>query len=137
MAKVGLLFPHKEMVQIADKIAEEQNIDIVYKKVIQTTDALQEARQAAEAGADIIVARGYQAMLIKRGTKIPIVEMRLHAQEIGLLLKKAKIIIRKEKPKVGLVVFQNMLGDMSHMEVLVPQMTCRDGVVVYCQSDFM
>ncbi len=105
--------------------------------MIQTTDALQEARQAAEAGADIIVARGYQAMLIKRGTKIPIVEMRLHAQEIGILLKKAKIIIRKEKPKAGLVVFQNMPGDMSHMEVLVPQMTCRDGVVVYCQSDFM
>ncbi len=32
MAKVGLLFPHKEMVQIADKIAEEQNIDLYIKK---------------------------------------------------------------------------------------------------------
>ncbi|MDO4337523.1 MAG: sigma 54-interacting transcriptional regulator [Eubacteriales bacterium] len=87
-------------------------------KEIQTVDAVNEARSAVEQGVHIIVARGYQAKLIKEYTNIPLVEIRFHAQEIGLLINKAKAIIKKESPKIGLVVFENMLCDMSHMEEL-------------------
>ena len=118
MAKLGVLFPHEEMTQMAGKIIEERNLKVVYIKTIQTVSAVQEAREAIEAGADILVCRGYQAMLIKRNTKIPVVEVRFHAQEIGLLLKKAKVMTKKECPRVGLVVFQNMLSDMTYMEEL-------------------
>lgn len=118
MAKLGLLFPHEEMTQMAGKIIEEKNLRVVYIKTVQTVNAVQEAREAIEAGADILVCRGYQAMLIKRNTKIPVVEVRLHAQEIGLLLKKAKVMTKKECPRVGLIVFSNMLSDMSYMEEL-------------------
>ena len=118
MVKIALLVPNEEMLKIAQSVIEEQHIDVEYMKVIQTVDAVNEARLAVEAGAHIVVARGYQAKLIKEYTNIPLVEMRLHTQEIGLLLKKAKAITKKEMPKIGLIVVENMLCDMSHMEEL-------------------
>ncbi|MCD7717607.1 MAG: PrpR N-terminal domain-containing protein [Lachnospiraceae bacterium] len=146
MAKFGLLFPYREIAEMAEIVIQETNADIVCKKVIHTVESVNEARLAVEAGADIIIARGYQAMLIKKYTNIPVVELRLHAQEIGLLLKKAKQMLRTgnametherisdacdadnegnskgserdDRPVIGLVVFKNMLGDMSCMEEL-------------------
>lgn len=97
---------------------EEHGYNITYKKVIRTEDSVNEARLAIEAGARIIIARGRQAKLIKEYTNIPLVEMRFHVQEIGLLIKRVKEILKKESPVIGLIVFENMLCDMSHMEEL-------------------
>lgn len=118
MVKIAVLVRYSGMTKIAERIAKEQDIDIACIKTIETVDTVNEARMAVESGAHIIVARGYQAKLIKRYTNIPLVEIRLHAQEIGLLLKKAKVIAKKERPRVGLIAFKNMLCDMSHMEEL-------------------
>lgn len=118
MEKIALLVPNKKMLEIAQHVVKRQNINVTYMKEIQTVDAVSEARLAVEAGAYIIVARGYQAKLMKKYTNIPLVEIRLHAQEVGLLIKQAKAIVKKEVPKIGIVVFENMLCDMSHMEEL-------------------
>lgn len=118
MVKIALLVPNEEMLEIAQKVKEEQHLAVDYMKVIQSVDAVNEARLAVEAGSHIIVARGYQAKLIKEYTNVPLVEIRLHAQEIGLLLVKAKAMIKKENPHIGLILFDNMLCDMSHMEEL-------------------
>ncbi len=118
MVKIAVLVRYSKMTKIAARIAKEQDIDIACIKTIETVDTVNEARMAVEEGAHIIVARGYQAKLIKRYTNIPLVEIRLHAQEIGLLLKKAKVIAKKDRPRVGLIAFKNMLCDMSHMEEL-------------------
>lgn len=116
--KIGILVRHEDMLEKAKRIAQEQKIDVAYMKVIETVDTVNEARAAVEAGAQILVARGYQAMLIKEYTNIPLVEIRLHAQEIGLLLKKAKGIARKERPRIALIAFENMLCDLSWMSEL-------------------
>lgn len=118
MEKIALLVPNKEMLEIAQHAIKKQQIDVEYIKEIQTVDAVNEARMAVEAGARIIIARGYQAKLMKEYTNIPLVEIRLHAQEIGLLIKQAKAVVKKKVPKIGLIVFDNMLCDMSHMEEL-------------------
>ncbi|MCC8103990.1 MAG: PrpR N-terminal domain-containing protein [Clostridiales bacterium] len=118
MAKYGLLLPYEEIAEMAETVIQETKADIAYKKVIATVESVNEARRAIEAGADILIARGHQAMLIKKHTNIPLVELRLHAQEIGLLLKQSKNILKKECPTIGLVTFENMLGDMSCMEEL-------------------
>lgn len=118
MVKIALLLPHKDMLGIAEKVVQEQGIDVDYIKVIETVDAVNEARLAVENGARIIVARGYQAEIIKEYTHVPLVEIRLHAQEIGLLLKKAKSIVKKEHPHVGIVIFKNMVCNLTHMEEL-------------------
>lgn len=118
MIKIGMLLPYADMMPIAKRVIEETEIQVGYLKVVNTVDAVNEARNALEAGAHIMIARGYQATLIQQYTKLPVVAMRLHAQEIGLLIQRVKNMVRKEHPKIGLVVFENMLADMAHMEEL-------------------
>ncbi len=118
MAKIGLIFPYQDIMDIAQRILPDTDLDVAYQKVVETTEAVEAARDAVEAGADIIVARGYQAMLIMQYTNVPVVALRLHAQEIGMLLKKSREIVKKDRPRIGLVVFKNMLCDMSRMEEL-------------------
>ena len=114
MTKVALLVPYESILQAAEKVIDERHYKIDYKKVIRTEDSVNEARMAIKAGARIIIARGLQAKLIKEYTNIPLVEMRFHSQEIGLLLKRAKAILAKENPVIGLIVFSNMLCNMTH-----------------------
>ena len=118
MLKIGMLLPEAGMVETAKRIIKEDNMDNVYLKAIHTVDTVNEARMAIEAGVHILVARGYQAKLIKQYTNIPLVEMRFHAQEIGLLIQKAKSIVKKEHISIGLIAFENMLCDLSYMEKL-------------------
>ncbi len=66
----------------------------------------------------IIITRGMQASLLKQYTSIPIVEITMTAQEMALLVVKAKRIIGKEIPRIGLVGFRNMFSDMSHFNEL-------------------
>ena len=106
------------MEEKARKIVAESKTDVVYLKAIATVDAVNEARLAVEAGAHIIIARGYQAQLIKQYTHIPLVEMRLQPQEIGLLIQQAKILVKKEHPVIAILAFENMLADLSYMEEL-------------------
>lgn len=118
MTKIAILLPYEDMAETARKVINENHYQIEYMKVIESENAVNEARAAAEQGADIIIARGYQAQLIKEYTNIPVVEMRFHAQEIGLLLQRAKKLSHKECPAIGLIAFENMLCDLSHMEEL-------------------
>ena len=118
MSKIGMLLPEKGMEEKARKIVAESKTDVVYLKAIATVDAVNEARVAVEAGAHIIIARGYQAQLIKQYTHIPLVEMRLQPQEIGLLIQQAKILVKKEHPVIAILAFENMLADLSYMEEL-------------------
>lgn len=118
MVKIGMFLPEERMVEPARKIIEENHLDVVYLEAVHTVDAVNKARIAVEAGAHILVARGYQAKLIKEYTNIPVVEIRFHAQEIGLLIQKAKTILKKEHPHIALIAFENMLCDMSYMEQL-------------------
>lgn len=118
MTRIAVLLPYREMAETAQRVIDENHYQIDYVKVIESEDAVNEARIAAEQGADIIIARGYQAQLIKSYTNIPVVEMRFHAQEIGLLIQRAKRLSHKERPVIGLAAFENMLCDLSHMEEL-------------------
>lgn len=118
MLKIGMLLPEVHMVEMAQRIIKEDNLEDVYLKAIHTVDAVNEARMAIEAGVHILVARGYQAKVIKQYTNIPLVEMRFHAQEIGLLIQKAKNMIKKNHICIALIAFENMLCDLSYMETL-------------------
>lgn len=68
MVKIGMLLPEERMVEPARKIIEENHLDVVYLEAVHTVDAVNKARIAVEAGAHILVARGYQAKLIKEYT---------------------------------------------------------------------
>lgn len=119
MAKIGILVPSESMRIEAAELLKKLPLDVVYLRAIDTADTINEARRAVEAGAQLIIARGYQAKLLKEHTHIPLVEIRFTTQEVGLLLQKAREIVRKPHPHIAIIAFENMLPDMTHMASLM------------------
>ena len=118
MGKIALLVPREEMIHQAHNILQEKKFHIQEMRVIETDSAVIEARRSIADGANIIIARGLQASLIKQYTDIPVVEIVLTAQEMALLIMKGKQIIRKSKPVIAVVGFDNMFCDMSFFDEL-------------------
>jgi len=118
MGKIALLVSREEMLYQAHNILQEKNYEISEMRVIKTEDTVLEARQSIAAGASIIIARGLQASLIKQYTDIPVVEIVITAQEMALLVNKAKQILKKANPVLGVVGFQNMFCDMSYFDAI-------------------
>lgn len=114
MSGICLFVPKEEMLQQAHHILEHEDYIIDDIKFINTSDAVSEARSALASGINIIIARGYQASLIKQYTKIPLVEIVLTGQEMGILITKAKKLVKKENPVIAIVGFRNMFQDMSY-----------------------
>ncbi len=114
MSEITLFVPREEMLHQAHDILHVENYSIKDMKVIASADAVSEARSALAKGTSIIIARGYQASLIQYYTNIPVVEIKITGQEMGLLITKAKKIIKKSRPVIGVVGFNNMFCDMTH-----------------------
>ncbi len=104
------------MLEQARKVIREENMDISILKVIKTSDAVYEARNAVADGAGIIVARGVQASHIRDYTDIPVAEIESSAQELGLLIKKARQILKKEHPVIAVIGYRNTYSDMSYFD---------------------
>ncbi|GLB28950.1 sigma-54-dependent Fis family transcriptional regulator [Lacrimispora amygdalina] len=118
MGKIALLVSREEMIYQAHNILQEKNHEIGEMRVIKTEDAVSEARQSIANGASIIIARGLQASLMKQYTDIPVVEIVITAQEMALLVSRAKQILKKDNPVLGVVGFKNMFCDMSYFDII-------------------
>ena len=118
MGKIVLLVPREEMLYLAHNILQEKKYAIAQMRVIQTENTVVEARNSIAAGADIIIARGLQASLIKQYTDVPVVVIVATAQEMALLVVKARQIVKKARPIIAVVGFQNMFCDMSYFETI-------------------
>lgn len=118
MGKIALLVSREEMLYQAHNILQEKKYAIGEMRVIRTEDAVSEARQSIAKGASIIIARGLQASLIKQYTDIPVVEIVITAQEMALLVMKAKQILKKSNPVIAVVGFRNMFCDMSYFDTI-------------------
>lgn len=116
MGKITLLVSREEMLYQAHNILQEKQYKIEEMRVIRTEDAVMEARKSIAGGTSILIARGLQASLIKQYTDIPVVEIVLTAQEMALLIIRAKQILKKEVPVIGVVGFRNMFCDMSYFD---------------------
>lgn len=114
MTEITLFVPREEMLHQAHNILQTEDYSIKETKLINTVEAVSEARSAMARGTNIIIARGYQASLIKQYTNIPVIEIILTGQEMGLLITKAKNIVDRERPVIGVVGFNNMFCDMTY-----------------------
>ena len=120
MAKFALLLPRSEMVEPAGRIARELGMDVVLNKSVPTDQILEQVEECRALGADILVARGRQASILKEHTDLPVVEIRLTGLEIALLLHRAKNLVpRVKRPRVGVVTIPNMIGEIQGFEDVV------------------
>ena len=118
MGKIVLLVSREEMIYQAHNILQEKQYEIQEMRLVKTEDTVMEARQMIAAGATILIARGLQASLIKQYTDIPVVEIVITAQEMGLLVTRARQILKKQRPFIAVVGLKNMFSDMSYFETL-------------------
>lgn len=118
MAKIMMLLPKKYMLDQAKRVITENGFNVDTVRIIETVNAIEEARKCINEGANIIVARGVQAQMIKAHTNIPVVEITMTAQEIGLLILESKKIIKKEVPCIAIVSLKNMMGDYTYLNKL-------------------
>lgn len=116
MANIALLVPRQEMLDLAKQMEAETGTALYHMEVITTQNAAERAREAVANGVDIIIARGHQAFLIKQSVTIPVVEIVMTAQEMGLLVLQAKKLLRLPHPIIGIIGYINMFCDMSYFE---------------------
>ena len=119
MSKIAILLPKEYMLGQARNVIREDELDIDILKVIKTSDSVYEARQAVEQGAEVVLARGVQAAFIRQYTNIPVAELTLTGQEIGLMFASAKKKVPDKKcPQIALIGFKNMFSDTTYADEL-------------------
>lgn len=107
------------MLEQARNVIREDELDIDILKVIKTSNSVYEARQAVEQGAEVVLARGVQAAFIRQYTNIPVAELTLTGQEIGLMIASAKKKVPDKKcPQIALIGFKNMFSDTTYADEL-------------------
>ena len=119
MSKIAILLPKEYMLEQARNVIREDELDIDILKVIKTSDSVYEARQAVEQGAEVVLARGVQSAFIRQYTNIPVAELTLTGQEIGLMIASAKKKVPDKKcPQIALIGFKNMFSDTTYADEL-------------------
>ena len=119
MSKIAILLPKEYMLEQARNVIREDELDIDILKVIKTSDSVYEARQAVGQGAEVVLARGVQAAFIRQYTNIPVAELTLTGQEIGLMIASAKKKVPDKKcPQIALIGFKNMFSDTTYADEL-------------------
>ncbi|ETP72580.1 response regulator (CheY-like receiver, AAA-type ATPase, and DNA-binding domain-containing protein) [Lachnospiraceae bacterium JC7] len=113
MANIALLVPNDELFRLSHDALQEMKKRLFMMKVIETESAVTEARQAINQGADIIIARGLQATVIKQYTDVSVVEIIMTQQGLIDMLGRARRILGKEHPNIAIVMSKNMACDMT------------------------
>lgn len=116
MAKISLFASTEEMLEQAKAFMDRKGIHNVELLLSNNATVVDDAVNAAARGVEIIIARGNFSSLIRRYTKMPVVDIVLTVQEMGLLIKKAKAILEKESPVIGVVGVRNLFCDMRYFE---------------------
>lgn len=118
MSGIALFVPSDEMYEQAKGILREKDNHVTIVKRIRVEEAVTEAQKAISEGVNIIMARGRQAAEIRRHTNVAVAEIVMTAQELGLLVIRAKSIVEKERPKIGIFGWGDMLCDTTYFNQL-------------------
>lgn len=110
MAKVAMLLPNHELMEPAAYAAALYHLDLVLIGIVSKENVRELSRNALQSGADIIIARGSHASLIRNYVQIPVIEIKITSLEIGLLLDQAKKLAQKEWPTIALTGPENMFA---------------------------
>lgn len=113
MANIALLVPDESMLRQAHDALQEMKASLHIMRVIRTVEAVSEARRAANEGAEIIIARGIQATLIRQYTDLPVVEIVMTERSAEELVRRAKRISGRDRPVIAFVMLRNMACSMA------------------------
>lgn len=119
MAKVAVLVPYQEICELARPIANQYtNMTVMSLEYIQTSKVEARVRELEEQGCELIIARGVHARIIKRSVRVPLIEIRVTAQELGMVVQEIKRELGGGRPQIGLLGFDNMFCDTKPFNAL-------------------
>ena len=119
MAKTAILMPYPELLELAGSLVPEYpRLEPMCIEYVSTSRVRARARALEEKGCELIIARGLQASLIKNAVKVPLVELRVTAQELAELVLEVKAELNVSRPRIALIGFENMLCDTSRFDRL-------------------
>lgn len=119
MAKVAVLLPQQRMCEMTSSMVDQFHpVDIMCLEYIQTEQVADRAKELEAQGCELIVARGVSAAIIKRTVKLPLVEIRVTAQELGMVMLDIKRELGLDRPRVGLLGSRNMFCDTISFDAL-------------------
>ncbi len=119
MAKTAVFLPGsipKETV--GNEIRKYAHIEPIFIEQISNSDVKAVAEQLIHENCDLFIARGLQAQMLSEMTRIPVVPLRITAQELGILIKEVCEQLDKPAPSIALIGFSNMYCDVEHFEEL-------------------
>ncbi len=119
MAKVAVLVPYPEMLDLARPLVGlYPHITPFTVEYVRSDEVEARAQVLEQQGCEVIIARGLYARLVKRTVKLPVVEMKVTAQELGVLVQDLRRLLGLECPRIGLIGFNNMMCDTSQFNSL-------------------
>ena len=119
MAKAAVLVPYQGMCEMARALVKEwSNITPMCVEYTPTALIRTRALELEQQGCELIVARGVHASIARRSVKIPVTEIRVTTQELGLIMMDLKRELGQDRPRLGLIYFPNMVQDTAHFNEL-------------------
>ena len=119
MANIAILVPQLGLREMAAELVQQVGHFSVSAVEYVRTDMVEErARQLEVQGCNLIVARGYQAALIKNAVRLPVVEIRTTTQELGMLVIELRQMLGSELRRIAVINFANMLCDTTNFSDL-------------------
>ena len=130
MSGIAVLMPTPELYEQAKMIVENSKYHITSVECTTIENVILKTRHAIDLGANIIISRGQQAYEIRQCTNIPVVELVVTAQELGLIIVKAKKTVKKSEPRIGIIAWEGMLCDITYFRELYDA-----EILVYFQNE--
>ncbi len=115
MGKIVFFAPQPNIADLANKVSAEFPDVVDEICYIRSSDSIiAETKKKAAAGADIIIARGLQALMIQAQCDVSLVTLSMTAQEVAVLVDRAKKLCPgKERPVIALIGAVNFFPDLS------------------------
>lgn len=121
MAKLAVILPHKNLSDIMRMLLRvmhmEQAVILQYNGDYAEIPVL--VSQAKRQGIDIILTRGLIAERVRQCSDLPVVDIRITAQELGMMIQQAKMLTMNNPPIIALVGTSNMFCDYSCLHELL------------------
>lgn len=119
MAKVAILVPHREMCDLARRmVGQYANLTALCVEYVGMEDIPRRARELEAGGCELIVARGAHAHLVRDTVRLPLVELRTSAQELGRIVLGIRRELGEDCPRIGLISFANAICDTRYFNEL-------------------
>ena len=119
MTRTAILLPYpaqqEQIVQISGVYG---SLDIMCVERAYTETVAQLGKKLELKGCELVIARGVHAQLLRDNVTIPLVEMKVTTQEMGVVICRLKSRLEEEKPTIGLVGYGNMFENTDHYDEL-------------------